>query len=139
MSLAALSFATTACEDKQEEDLGAPSVELGQSEVSFEQAGGEKTVQLTATRDWKATTDADWISIEPSEGKASSKAVTIEISVNENTGLDREGSVKFDIGFDSTTLTVKQKGSGSAEDMIVYKNEFNEEKDFRDRIKLALS
>ena len=127
MSLAALSFATTACEDKQEEDLGAPSVELGQSEVSFEQAGGEKTVQLTATRDWKATTDADWISIEPSEGNASSKAVTIEISVNENKGLDREGSVKFDIGFDSKTLTVKQKGSGSAEDMIVYKNDFDKE------------
>ncbi len=125
-SIAALSFATTACEEEKE-DLGAPSVEVGQSEVSFEQAGGETTVQLTATRDWKATTEQDWISIDPREGDASSKAVTIEIKVNENTGLDREGSVKFDIGFDSKTLTVKQKGSGSAEDMIVYKNDFDKE------------
>ena len=127
MSLAALSFATTACEDKKE-DLGAPSVELGQSEVTFEQSGGETTVQLTATRDWKATTDQDWISIDPREGKASSKAVTIEIKVNENKGINREGSVKFDIGFDSKTLTIKQKGSGSAEDLIVYKNDFDKEK-----------
>lgn len=126
MSLAALSFATTACEDKKE-DLGAPSLELGQSEVTFEQSGDETTVQLTATRDWKATTDQDWISIDPREGKASSKAVTIEIKVNENKGINREGSVKFDIGFDSKTLTIKQKGSGSAEDLIVYKNDFDKE------------
>ena len=125
-SIAALSFVTTACEEEKE-DLGAPSVEVGQSEVSFEQVGGETTVQLIATRDWKATTEQDWISIDPREGDASSKAVTIEIKVNENTGLDREGSVKFDIGFDSKTLTVKQKGSGSAEDMIVYKNDFDKE------------
>ncbi len=126
LSIAALSFATTACEEEKE-DLGAPSVELDKSEISFEQAGGETTVQLTATRDWKATTEQDWISIDPREGDASSKAVTIEIKVMENTGLDREGSVKFDIGFDSKTLTVKQKGTGSAEDLIVYKNDFDKE------------
>ena len=103
-------------------------MELGQSEVSFDQTGGETTVTLTATRDWKATTEQDWIAIDPREGDASSKAVTIEIKVNENTGLDREGAVKFDIGFDSKTLTIKQKGTGSVEDMIVYKNNFDKEK-----------
>lgn len=46
----------------------------------------------------------------------------------ENTGVDREGSVKFDIGFDSKTLTVKQKGTGSVADMTVYKNNFDKEK-----------
>jgi len=48
--------------------------------------------------------------------------------VMENSGLDREGSVKFDIGFDSKTLTVKQKGTGSVADMTVYKNDFDKEK-----------
>ena len=124
MAIAALSFATTACEEEKE-DLGAPSVEIDQSEISLEQAGGNATVQLTATRDWKATTEQDWISIDPREGDASSKAVTVEIRVLENTGVDREGSVKFDIGFDTKTLTVKQKGTGSAEDLIVYKNNFD--------------
>lgn len=124
MSVAALAFAATACDDKKE-DLGAPSVEVEKSEISFEKTGGTETVQVTATRDWKATTEQDWISIGTKEGEASSKAVTVEIKVMENTGVDREGSVKFDIGFDSKTLTVKQKGTGSVADMTVYKNDFD--------------
>lgn len=127
MSVAALAFAATACNDKKE-DLGAPSVEVEKSEISFEKTGGTETVQVTATRDWKATTEQDWISIGPREGKGSSKAVTVEIKVMENTGVDREGTVKFDIGFDSKTLTVKQKGTGSVADMTVYKNDFDKEK-----------
>lgn len=127
MSVAALAFAATACDDKKE-DLGAPSVEVEKSEISFEKTGGTETVQVTATRDWKATTEQDWISIGPREGKGSSKAVTVEIKVMENSGLDREGSVKFDIDFDSKTLTVKQKGIGSVADMTVYKNDFDKEK-----------
>lgn len=127
MSVATLAFAATACDDKKE-DLGAPSVEVEKSEISFEKTGGTETVQVTATRDWKATTEQDWISIGPREGKGSSKAVTVEIKVMENSGLDREGSVKFDIGFDSKTLTVKQKGTGSVADMTVYKNDFDKEK-----------
>lgn len=127
MSVAALAFAATACDDKKE-DLGAPSVEVEKSEISFEKTGGTETVQVTATRDWKATTEQDWISIGPREGKGSSKAVTVEIKVMENSGLDREGSVKFDIGFDSKPLTVKQKGTGSVADMTVYKNDFDKEK-----------
>ena len=127
MSVAALAFAATACDDKKE-DLGAPSVEVEKSEISFEKTGGTETVQVTATRDWKATTEQDWISIGPREGEGSSKAVTVEIKVMENSGLDREGSVKFDIGFDSKTLTVKQKGTGSVADMTVYKNDFDKEK-----------
>lgn len=127
MSVAALAFAATACDDKKE-DLGAPSVEVEKSEISFEKTGGTETVQVTATKDWKATTEQDWISIGPREGKGSSKAVTVEIKVMENSGLDREGSVKFDIGFDSKTLTVKQKGTGSVADMTVYKNDFDKEK-----------
>lgn len=124
ISVAALAFAATACDDKKE-DLGAPSVEVEKSEISFEKTGGTETVQVTATRDWKATTEQDWISIGPREGKGSSKAVTVEIKVMENTGVDREGTVKFDIGFDSKTLVVKQKGTGSVADMTVYKNDFD--------------
>ena len=126
LSAAALVFATTACEDKKE-DLGAPSVTLSPSEIAFEKEGGTQTVNVTATRDWKATTEQDWISIEPREGKASSQPVTVEIKVIENSGVNREGAVKFDIGFDAKTLTLTQAGTGSAEDLIVYKNDFDKE------------
>lgn len=46
MSVAALAFAATACDDKKE-DLGAPSVEVEKSEISFEKTGGTETVQVT--------------------------------------------------------------------------------------------
>lgn len=123
LSIAALSFATTACEDKKD-DLGAPSVELTPSEITFEKEGGTQTVSVTATRDWKATTEQDWISIEPREGKASSQPVTVEIKVIENSGANRSGAVKFDIGFDVKTLTLTQVGTGSALDDFMTVKDF---------------
>lgn len=93
----------------------------------LKKAAASQTLKVTASRDWNATTDADWISVSPTSGKASKDAQTVTISVLENTGFDREGSVKFDIGFDTKTLAVTQNGLGSAEDLIVYKNDFDKE------------
>lgn len=49
----------------------------------------------------------------------------VTISVLGNTGLDRETELKFSIGYDTKTLTVKQKGTGSAADLVVYHNDFD--------------
>lgn len=49
----------------------------------------------------------------------------VTISVLGNTGLDREAELKFSIGYDTKTLTVKQKGTGSAADLVVYHNDFD--------------
>ncbi len=126
-SLAAVAGLLSSCAEKTE-DLGAPSVEINPSELNFDKAGGTKTITVTATRAWKASTENEWISIQPKSGSASSQPVSVEISVLENTGLDREdGAVKFDIGFDSKTLTVKQGGNGSASDLIIYSNDFDKE------------
>ena len=111
-------------------ELGAPSVSVNATELSFEKAGGAQNIELTATRDWKAVVDdkLNWISVEPKEGKGSSSAQTVKITLLENKGVDREAVVKFDIGLDSKIVTVKQKGSGSAEELIVYKNNFDKAK-----------
>ena len=126
-SLAAFAGLFISCKDTSE-DLGAPSVEINPSELSFDKGSDTKTITVTASRDWVASTDAEWISVQPKSGKASKDPVTVEITVLENTGLDREpASVEFNIGFDSKTLTVNQKGSGSAADRIVYSNDFDKE------------
>lgn len=120
MSIAALSFATIACEEKKE-DLGAPSVAITPSEITVEKAGTTTTVELTATRDWTTNIsddDAKWISVLPTSGSASADPVKIEVKVLENTGFDRIGSVSFSIGFDSKTLTVNQTGTGKVEGVI---------------------
>ena len=125
-SLAAVVGLMTSCKET-EEDWGAPSVTLDPSVVTFEKGSDTQTITVTATRDWVVSTDEDWISVQPKSGKASKEAVTVEITVLENTGVDREGSVKFDTGLVSKTLTVNQAGTGSVEDLIVYYNDFDKE------------
>lgn len=127
LTLAAVASLFASCKPK-DEPLPAPSVTIAPDALSFEKAAGTQTMTITATRDWTATPDADWIAVEPKSGKASKDAQTVTVKVLENTGLDREGNVKFTIGFDSKTLAVKQKGAGSAEELLVYSNDFDKEK-----------
>ena len=120
MSVAALAFAATACDDKKE-DLGAPQITLNPSEISVEKAGTTTTIELTATREWTtdlSAEDAKWISVLPTSGSASADPVKVEVKVLENTGFDRSGSVTFSIGLDSKTLTVNQAGTGKVEGVI---------------------
>lgn len=112
---------------KSDEDLGTPSLTLSSSELTFEKATASQEIQVTATRDWKATVDADWVAISPASGNGAKDAQKVTITVLDNSGLDRTASVKFDIGFDTKTLTVTQKGTGSASDAVMYNNNFDKE------------
>ena len=115
-SIAALSFATTACEEEKE-DLGAPQITVDPSEIEVDVKGGSKTVNLTATRDWtvQIPEDCKWVAVSPDHGEASSEAVTIKVTVLENIengveGAARTGKLTFTCGLVEGTLTVNQKG-----------------------------
>ena len=118
MSIAALSFATTACDDdKKDDDLGAPQITVEPSEIEVDVKGGSETVKLTATRDWtvQIPEDCKWVAVSPDHGEASSEAVTINVTVLENLvngveGSSRTGKVTFTCGLVDGTLTVNQKG-----------------------------
>lgn len=113
---------------QQEESPGTPKVNLSVNTMTFESAGGTQELALTATRDWMVEYEADWLVVTPESGNASSQDQKITVTVLENTGLDREASVKFTIGMSSKTLTVSQAGpGGSAEALIVYSNDFDKE------------
>ena len=114
------------CEDKNDGPTGAPSIELSTQTLDFEKDGGSQTIKLTATRDWNVTNVPDWIAVDPKSGNpAENKEVTV--TVLENTGMDRSQDIKFTIGFDAKTLTVNQKGTGSAAEVVVYHNDFDKE------------
>ena len=116
-----------ACEEP-EQNLGTPDIGLSVTEMTFDTAGGEQTLTVTATRDWMVETDADWVVVSPESGSASAEAQTVTVSVLENTGLDREVDLKFTIGMKSKYLTVSQVGpGGSAEALIVYYNDYDKE------------
>lgn len=125
-ALTAMLFAQS-CDDKNDGPTGAPSIELSTQTLDFEKDGGSQTIKLTATRDWNVTNVPDWIAVDPKSGNpAENKEVTV--TVLENTGMDRSQDIKFTIGFDGKTLTVNQKGTGSASEVVVYHNDFDKEK-----------
>lgn len=124
-ALTAMLFAQS-CDDKNDGPTGAPSIELSTQTLDFEKDGGSQTIKLTATRDWNVTNVPDWIAVDPKSGNpAENKEVTV--TVLENTGMDRSQDIKFTIGFDGKTLTVNQKGTGSASELVVYHNDFDKE------------
>ncbi len=125
-ALTAMLFAQS-CDDKNDGPTGAPSIELSTQTLDFEKDGGSQTIKLTATRDWNVTNVPDWIAVDPKSGNpAENKEVTV--TVLENTGMDRSQDIKFTIRFGGKTLTVNQKGTGSASEVVVYHNDFDKEK-----------
>ena len=126
-SLAAL-LAVVSCKEN-EENLGMPSIKLdGNGTMTFEAAGGDQQINITATRDWMVETDADWVMVSPESGKASAEPQTVTVTALENTGMDRTADIKFTIGMSFQTLTVTQAGpGGSAEQLVVYANDFDKE------------
>ena len=114
-----------ACQ-KEEQNLGTPDISIDKNEMTFEVAGGEQQLNVTATRDWKVQSDADWVVVSPESGAGSLDPQTVTVTVLENTDMDREASLKFTIGMKSKYLTVSQAGpGGSVESLIVYSNNYD--------------
>mgnify|MGYP002294640506 CR=1 FL=1 len=122
-ALTAMLFAQS-CGDKDETPSGAPSVEIAPATLTFDATSSTQSVEVKATRDWKATPMVDWISVNPEKG-APSNGTKLEVTVLSNDGADRTGVVKVTIGFDSKELKISQKGTGAASDAIVYANDFD--------------
>lgn len=125
---AVASLAAFAACTEPEQNLGTPDISLSVTEMTFDQDGGDQELAVKATRDWKVETDADWVVVSPESGTASAEAYKVTVTALENTGLDREASIKFTIGMKSKYLTVYQDGpEGSAEALVVYYNDFDKE------------
>lgn len=124
-ALTAMLFAQS-CGDKEETPSGAPSVEIAPAALTFDATSSTQSVEVKATRDWKATPMADWISVNPEKG-APSNGTKLEVTVLSNDGADRTGVVKVTIGFDTKELKVSQKGTGAATAAVVYHNDFDKE------------
>ena len=114
------------CGDKDETPSGAPSVEIAPAALTFDATSSTQSVEVKATRDWKATPMVDWISVNPEKG-APSNGTKLEVTVLSNDGADRTGVVKVTIGFDSKELKISQKGTGAATAAVVYHNDFDKE------------
>lgn len=122
LALAAMLFAQS-CGDKNEPE-GVPEINLSKDVIEFQQEASSETIKVASTRQWFLSNCPEWIAVDPQKGK-DPNGMDVTISVLGNTGLDREAELKFSIGYDTKTLTVKQKGTGSAADLVVYHNDFD--------------
>ena len=117
---------TLSCQ-RQEKNLGLPSIEINQNSASVEMPSSSFSMMVLTNRSWRATADVPWIAIDPDSGNGDAFGQTVTITVMENTSYTRSGHVTFDIVYDSATLTVDQAGNGSPEDYIIYYNDFDKE------------
>lgn len=122
LALAAMLFAQS-CGDKNEPE-GLPEINLSKNVIEFQQEASSETIKVASTREWFLSNCPEWIAVDPKKGK-DPNGMDVTISVLGNTGLDREAELKFSIGYDTKTLIVKQKGTGSAADLVVYHNDFD--------------
>ena len=111
--LGMLSFAAVvACTQEQ---LVTPKLDVDKTEVSVEAAAGEATINVTSNVEWKATSDADWVSVDPSSGKGAEKAVAVKITADDNASEQaRTATVVVEAG--DLTKTVKVTQAGKSEE-----------------------
>ncbi len=125
---ACLMFAS--CTENENEASGYPTIRISEKTIDIETSEGyTKEITILATRPWSAAavdSTQKWLIVEPLSGEASDDPQTVTLTVLPNTGYDRSAAYRFNIGFDTKTVTVSQKGSaGSAEDAILYANDFD--------------
>lgn len=102
------------CQGK-EEPVEEAKLSVSPQTLSFEAAAGEKTVQLTSTREWKAQIKyegdvKDWLSVSPESGSACPNGQNVTITAKANEGKDRKATVTFTIGLFKSSLEVSQVG-----------------------------
>ena len=93
-----------------------PSISIkGSHTLSIPAAAYTGSVSLTASLSWIASSDAAWIKVNPTVGKGASE-IPVEITVEENFGLERAGNVTFSISGTSSSVnySVTQAASESA-------------------------
>lgn len=122
LSVLAMASVAVACNKNEDPSSDKPSLTLNPTELTFEIAGGTKTVAVEANREWSIV-DGDkkaWVKAE----KTSDTEITV--TVEPNTSFDRD-PVEFTVRMVGVkkTFKVSQKGSGAQEDAYVYFNNFD--------------
>ena len=111
LTLIAAAAIVVGCNPKEEEQPSLPVLNVGQTEISFEQGGGTASVTVTSNRPWTITSDADWLAFNPSNGTASNAPVNVTVTALANASNDRTASFRVKTDFDYKTINVSQKGA----------------------------
>ena len=103
--------AAVAC--KPDDVVETPKLDVDKTAVSVTAEAGQATFNVTTNQDWTASADADWVSVNPNNGKASDKAVAVTVTADDNaTEAQRTATVTVKAGTLSKTVKVTQAAKG---------------------------
>ncbi|MBR5042472.1 MAG: BACON domain-containing protein [Bacteroidales bacterium] len=78
------------------------------SEITFEaEPAGAVSIKFAANTAWTATASEAWIHLDPASGEIANPA-SVSVTVDPNTGAEREGTVTIKGTTDEVSVTVKQ-------------------------------
>ena len=72
----------TACAEKEMNVV--PELEINRNGVFLKAIEGEASFEITTNTPWKITSDADWLSFDPSEGEPSDSPIKISVTAENN-------------------------------------------------------
>ncbi len=81
-------------------------IDTDKSDITFENKGGDATINITANVDWTARSDQSWLTITPLNGKNDGAIIA---SVSKNESAERKASITISDGVISTTIQVTQE------------------------------
>ncbi len=100
-------MAALAC--KPEDVATTPKLDVDKTAVSVAAEAGQTAFNITANQDWTASSDADWVSVNPNNGKASANAMEVKVTAEDNvTEAERTATVTVKAGSLSKTVKVTQ-------------------------------
>lgn len=122
LTLLAIALAALTSCKPEEEEITPPEIYLNvhHEDIVFPSDGGEDSFEIESNTDWVITNDADWLTVEPSEGKGNG-LITLTASASDLYD-DRNTVITVKAGDKTETFTVTQK---YAEALLVTKNKFD--------------
>ena len=93
-----LALVTVVSCQNERENLGIPSISFGLQSLTFDPEGGDAEIIVTISRDWTATTDAEWLGLGRVSGTASNSPQKISITALPNAEYDRTATITFVVG-----------------------------------------
>lgn len=81
------------------------------SSLSFSSAAGSQNASITSNTTWTVSDNQSWITVSPTSG---SNNATLTVTVTQNTGASRSGTVTVTGGNLTRTINVTQSGASSS-------------------------
>ncbi|WP_455637435.1 leucine-rich repeat protein [Parabacteroides sp.] len=99
-----LALSMAGCQDDLPQSA---QIETGKESLAFTQGSGTRTVKITASQAWTATSSGAWLTVSPAKGGSGTHELTLTAVAN-TTASSRTAEVSVQVGHKISTIRVTQ-------------------------------